>query len=99
MRCRRNDDNSRRKVPNVGVNSSAQHDDLKFFRVSGSEQKRDELQDALEGNRKDGQEHGFSSKKSRYFTQIDLTHPLQLAVDGGAPGPQSAKPHVTAARR
>ena len=38
-----------------------EHDDLKLFGVSRSEQKRDKLQDPLEGNLNDGQEHGFSS--------------------------------------
>jgi hypothetical protein len=53
----------------------AEHDDLKLFGVRRSEQKRDKLQDPLQGNRNDGQEHGFSLGKGRHFTQIQLTHP------------------------
>jgi hypothetical protein len=53
----------------------AEHDDLKLFGVCRSEQKGDKLQDPLQGNRNDGQEHGFSLRKVRHFTQIQLTHP------------------------
>jgi hypothetical protein len=37
-----------------------EHDDLKLFRVRRSKQKREQLQDPLEGNANDRQEHGFS---------------------------------------
>jgi hypothetical protein len=42
----------------------SEHDNLKLFGVRRSEQKRDKLQDPLQGNGNDGQEHGFSSGKS-----------------------------------
>jgi hypothetical protein len=47
----------------------AEHDDLKLFGVRRSEQKRHKLQDPLQGNGNNGQEHGFSPGKGRYFTQ------------------------------
>jgi hypothetical protein len=39
----------------------AEHDDLKLLGVGRSEQKRDKLQNPLEDNADDRQEHGFSS--------------------------------------
>ena len=58
-----------------------EHDDLKLFRVRRSEQKRDQLQDPLEGNVKDGQNHGFSPTESRYFMLIELTHRTPSTLD------------------
>jgi hypothetical protein len=63
----------------------AQHHDLKLFGVSRSEQKRGQLQDRLEGNVDDRQEHGFSLKKGRYCTQIELKHPTRCSVIRGVP--------------
>jgi hypothetical protein len=57
----------------------AQHDDLKLFRVRRSDHKRDELQNPLEGNVNDGQEHSFFLRKGRYFTRTELTHPTGSA--------------------
>jgi hypothetical protein len=68
----------------------AEHDDLKLFGIHRSEQKQDKLQDPLQGNRNDGQEHGFSLEKGRHFTQIQLTHPT--------PTPGSQKPSGERAR-
>jgi hypothetical protein len=61
----------------------SEHDDLKLFGVRRSEQKRNKLQDPLQGNGNDGQEHGFSPRKGRYFTQIELTHPTGNTVTYG----------------
>ena len=58
----------------------AEHDDLKLFGVCRSEQKGDKLQDPLQANRNDGQEHGFSLRKVRHFTQIQLTHPTGTRI-------------------
>jgi hypothetical protein len=52
-----------------------EHDDLKLFRVCRSDQKGDQLQDPLEGDVKDGQDHGSPLRKGRYFMLIELTHP------------------------
>ena len=53
----------------------ASHDDLKLFGISRSEPKRDQLQDPLEGNVRDEQEHGFSPTERALFYTIELTHP------------------------
>jgi hypothetical protein len=52
-----------------------EHDDLKLLRVCRSDQKRDQLQDPLEGDVKDGQDHDSPLRKGRYFMLIELTHP------------------------
>ena len=44
-----------------------EHDDLKLFRVCRSDQKGDQLQDPLEGDLKDGQDHGSPLRERPLF--------------------------------
>jgi hypothetical protein len=53
-----------------------EHDDLKLLRVCRSDQKRDQLQDSLEGDVKDGQDHGspLRAPQSRGARRIGVVH-------------------------
>jgi hypothetical protein len=69
----------------------AEHDDLKFLRVSRSEQKRAKLQAPLQDSADDRQEHGFSSTTERppfYTDRFNAPHRLTEeapAAVGGMP--------------